>query len=172
VRKNLFSVVLAVDVTDPTAINVLAEEINLFVARGIPLRFGLLPIHSKDATQDSLDAIKMCYYLFDEHGVDTLFAFYTDLNKQLKETSKQPLEVFKAVFEDTIRDKQPKTDSAPTTYQDIVAEMSDYSTMIQPVQAATKRLGLTTNSMFMNGKLVPLEAVRCLGMYHVVRITK
>ncbi|CAG8443499.1 5466_t:CDS:10 [Acaulospora colombiana] len=47
-RKNLFSTLFVMDLSTTGSLKIIAEQINMFLSRDIPIRFGLIPLFSED----------------------------------------------------------------------------------------------------------------------------
>ncbi|KAI7119115.1 UDP-glucose:glycoprotein glucosyltransferase-like protein, partial [Hortaea werneckii] len=65
-RRNIHHVVLPVDFSDYKDVAVVVEQVQNFVRRKIPIRFGLVPMFH---TQEGEQQAKLVYYLLDRYGL-------------------------------------------------------------------------------------------------------
>ena len=67
VGKNLYNVVLVMDLSRIDSVALLTEVVRAFVARGIPVRFGFVP-YLGDSNEASTMVAKVLWYLVDSVG--------------------------------------------------------------------------------------------------------
>lgn len=67
VAQNLYNVVLVMDLSRVDSLALLTEIVRVFVARGIPVRFGFVPLLG-DSTEVSTLGAKVLWYLVDSVG--------------------------------------------------------------------------------------------------------
>ncbi|KAJ6071596.1 hypothetical protein N7499_009610 [Penicillium canescens] len=73
VRRDLHNVVVPVDLSDPENMMLIAGNLHAFIKRGIPVRFGLVPLSS---SPESVAQLKVAHYLFDAYGLDSLVKYF------------------------------------------------------------------------------------------------
>ncbi|OBT47976.1 hypothetical protein VE00_01685 [Pseudogymnoascus sp. WSF 3629] len=72
VRKDLFNLVVPVDLSNLEDVELVVTQLSEFVKRALPLRFGLVPLTNSDA---ALEQAKIAYYLLDSYGLSTMVAY-------------------------------------------------------------------------------------------------
>lgn len=80
-RRDLHNVVIPVDLADPEDIGFVAQQIQSFVMRGIPVRFGLVPIASSPASSAQL---KVAHYIYEVFGIEQLFQYLEESVSEMK----------------------------------------------------------------------------------------
>lgn len=65
--------VVPVDLSDPENMMLIAGNLHAFIKRGIPVRFGLVPLSS---SPESVAQLKVAHYLFDAYGLDSLVKYF------------------------------------------------------------------------------------------------
>lgn len=70
IRRNLNNVVFVLDFSQPVALALLAENVRNFVARGIPLRFGVVPQVDASGSEHDISAkvAQVLWYTIDKLG--------------------------------------------------------------------------------------------------------
>lgn len=67
VKRNLYNVVLVMDLSRIDSLALLTEIVRAFVARGIPVRFGFVPVLGESSEVSTMVA-KVLWYLVDSVG--------------------------------------------------------------------------------------------------------
>jgi UDP-glucose:glycoprotein glucosyltransferase len=75
VRRDLHNVVVPVDLSNPEDMMLVAGNIQMFIRRKIPVKFGLVPIVS---SPESIAQLKVAHYLFDAYGLDPLTQYFEE----------------------------------------------------------------------------------------------
>ncbi|CAG8531718.1 10008_t:CDS:10 [Diversispora eburnea] len=52
IRKNIYSILFILDLSSPENLNIIVDHVNNFISRDIPLRFGFIPLFSKDQSDE------------------------------------------------------------------------------------------------------------------------
>ncbi|KAM6503198.1 glycosyltransferase family 24 protein [Amanita muscaria] len=65
VKRNLFNIILILDLSNPTALELVGGTISNIIERGIPFRFGLVP---SLASEENRKMAKAIYWLFENAG--------------------------------------------------------------------------------------------------------
>ncbi|KAK4161645.1 family 24 putative glycosyltransferase [Cladorrhinum sp. PSN259] len=111
VRKDIFNLVVPVDLTKPEDIELVTEQLLDFMKRLIPVRFGLVPL---TPTGEAIDQAKVVYHLLENYGIAAV-ATYLEKSLELKKTAKPD----EKVFEQTIKDRSPRAESNPLPFKEI-----------------------------------------------------
>lgn len=82
VARNLHNVVLVLDLSRIDSLKLISETIRDFVARGIPVRFGLVPQVGKDSDISTMMAQTM-WYLTDAAGRSAVMKLFSDVRLPL-----------------------------------------------------------------------------------------
>lgn len=123
------------------------------LGRGIPIRFGLVPLTS---TPDASIQAKVAYYLLENYGIDGLLLYLQEVFETAKFTPS------KDVISKVVSQAKAKTDSAKD--QDLpvleAVEADEYKQRAKAAQSWVKRLNANTpvRPVFMNGLIVPRES--------------
>lgn len=72
VRRNIFTLVLAVDLANIDDIELIVQQISSFVKRKLPLRFGLVPL---TASEISSQQAQVVYNLLENRGITAVIAY-------------------------------------------------------------------------------------------------
>lgn len=72
VRRDIHNVIIPIDFANPVDVELLVEEVQEFVKRKIPIRFGIVP-HIKSAA--SAEQVKVVYYLIKRYGRSTALSY-------------------------------------------------------------------------------------------------
>jgi UDP-glucose:glycoprotein glucosyltransferase len=75
VRRDLHNVVVPVDLSNPEDMMLVAGNIQMFIKRGIPVKFGLVPTSS---SPESIAQLKVAHYLFDAYGLESLTQYFEE----------------------------------------------------------------------------------------------
>lgn len=88
VARNLNNIVFVLDLTQPEALALVVEHIKQFVGRGIPVRFGIVPIVGPSSEDDSLQTLmaQVTWYLTDALGRAPTMHFLATLLQASPET--------------------------------------------------------------------------------------
>lgn len=148
VARNIFHLVAPVDFTDPEDLGVVAT-LTSFMERGIPLRFGFVPLTS---TPNAVAQAKIVYYLLENHGLKALMSYLQDCHQNSLTTADEK------AFTNAIEGTGLLPDSENLTFPEILKAES-YSEQIKLAQHWVKRLGAdsTVRPIFANGFAVPRE---------------
>lgn len=70
VRRNLHNVVFVLDLSQPSALAVISDSVRGFIARAIPIRFGLVPVVSMEHESNDVSALvaKVLWHLVERYG--------------------------------------------------------------------------------------------------------
>lgn len=77
VRRNLHHFVMPVDFTKSEDVEIVLENLQLFVKRSVPIRFGLVP--RSDSPEASKQA-KIAYHLVESYGLAALLVYFQEVS--------------------------------------------------------------------------------------------
>ncbi|KPM37451.1 UDP-glucose:glycoprotein glucosyltransferase [Neonectria ditissima] len=146
VARNIFHLVTPVDFTNVEDLAA-AAQFSSFMARGVMLRFGLVPLTS---TPEAVAQAKIVYHLIETYGVETLLAY---LQKYQDSSSNGPdAKSFAKAIEGQ------ETDLPKLTFAEVL-EAESYAHQVKLSQAWVNRLKADTpvRPLFANGLAVPRE---------------
>ncbi|CAG8523322.1 6133_t:CDS:10, partial [Paraglomus occultum] len=154
IRKNLFSILYVVDLASVEGLTLVEEE-NMFIMRGIPLRFGLVPLVG-DKQSDSALIASAVYYLKNNYDFPTVFDFISKVLKVIQETpSKSILETAQAEFETIVTKRNPNNGRIITKLDELLKEDPTVAEEIDGAIAYAKRFAIipgSSGALFVNGK--------------------
>ena len=148
IRRNIHHVVMPIDLTDVKDIELVVEQMLVFVKRLIPVRFGLVPMtHSADA----IDQAKTVYYLLETHGLSAVIDYLVACLKTKGKVTAQ-----KANFEVAVRGAKLRKDKEPLDYQRVLGSTT-LKARTEGNQHYLKRLGVrgVPPVFFTNGVAFP-----------------
>ncbi|KAF9870433.1 udp-glucose: glycoprotein glucosyltransferase [Colletotrichum karsti] len=149
VRRDIFNLIVPVDFSKVDDLSVVAQ-LNSFVKRKLPLRFGLVPL---TPTEEATGIAKILYYLLDSYGMDA-FVDYLDIALQDSKTDKADA----TVFEKAIKDRELLPEATAVTFDDVL-QSEGAQQVIKLAQHWVKRLNANTPvpPVFIDGVPVPRE---------------
>lgn len=150
VRRDIFNQVYAVDFAKLDDVRLVVEQVLEFVRRGLPIRFGLVPLAS---TPESIKQAKVVYHLLETYGLGTVAAYLTQALAD-KKVASPDAKVFKAV----IKDRELREDSTALAFADVFTH-EDYAKQVELAQHWAKRLGANSKipPIFVDGVVVPRD---------------
>ena len=83
VAKNLNNVVFILDLAQPSSLVLVAQNLKQFITRGIPVRFGLVPLVSADETAVETELAKVVLYLVETAGRGATIRFLQDVSSSV-----------------------------------------------------------------------------------------
>ncbi|RMY53615.1 hypothetical protein D0864_14073 [Hortaea werneckii] len=149
-RRNIHHVVLPVDFSDYKDVAVVVEQVQNFVRRKIPIRFGLVPLfHTPEGEQQA----KLVYYLLDRYGLTVALDY---LGKSIIGSGRKyggPQEKF---FEAAITDRTLRSNKEQLPFNEVVTS-SDFNERLKGAESYMSRLGAgsTKPPILLNG--APIE---------------
>ncbi|KAK5993113.1 UDP-glucose:glycoprotein glucosyltransferase [Cladobotryum mycophilum] len=157
VAKNLFTVVAPIDFTDNNDLAFVSQLLNLLY-RGIPIRFGLVPLTS---TAESVTRAKAVYHLIGTYGLESVTPYVQELLE-----SEQSAE--ESLFEHAIKDRELLVDSEQRRTFAEVLDTESYTEGVKLAKQWAARLGTNTETrvVFVNGFLIPRDKnwMQSMGM--------
>ncbi|KAF0317714.1 udp-glucose:glycoprotein glucosyltransferase [Colletotrichum asianum] len=149
IRRDIFNLIVPVDFSKIEDLSVVSQ-LNTFVKRKLPLRFGLVPL---TPTEESVGVAKILYYLLDSYGMEA-FVDYLDAALQDSKTDKADA----ACFEKAIKDRELLPEATAVAFEDVL-QSEGAQQVIKLAQQWAKRLNANTPipPVFIDGVPVPRE---------------
>jgi UDP-glucose:glycoprotein glucosyltransferase len=150
IRKDLFNIVVPVDLTNPDDILLVVEQLRGFIKRLLPIRFGLVPL---TPTPEAEQQAKVLYHLLDNYGLAVVMKYLESCS-----TGKQISKIEQAKFDKAIKDRALREEGRQLPFQEIL-ESEDYSKKVENAKHWVTRLqaGTAVPPIFVNGQPVPRE---------------
>ncbi|KAF3059546.1 UDP-glucose:glycoprotein glucosyltransferase [Daldinia childiae] len=147
IRKDIFNLVIPVDLTKPEDLSLVVEQLQAFIKRLLPVRFGLVPL---TPTKTAEERAKVAYYLLENYGLSSLISYLEACSTG--DRSEQ------AYFDKAIKNRTTKDEVAPLSFKDIL-ESEDHAKQIKLVNHWVERLNANTEvpPLFLNGLAIPRE---------------
>ncbi|EFW99992.1 udp-glucose:glycoprotein [Grosmannia clavigera kw1407] len=157
VRRNMFHQVYTVDLANEADVQLVTEQLQGFVRRMLPIRFGFVPLtYSKASTRQA----KAAYYLFEACGISGLTAYLEQTVRDHTAASGPDARAFAAVLEGHV-EAGFKTEDTPLLTLDEVLRSERYEQAIRLAQHWTERLGAGSSTaapaIFVDGVAMPRD---------------
>ncbi|KAI0382581.1 glycosyltransferase family 24 protein [Hypomontagnella monticulosa] len=145
IRKDIFNLVAPVDFTKPEDLSFVVEQLQMFIKRLLPVRFGLVPL---TPTKEAEERAKLAYHVLENYGLAGLMSYLEACN-----TGGQSEQ---ANFDKAVKNRTPKDDATPVPYKDVL-ESEDHIKQIELAKHWVERLNADTEvpPMFINGLAIP-----------------
>jgi len=177
VRRNLFNIILVLDLSQPSSLYLLGGTVSNIIERGIPFRFGLVPHTTSDEGRKMARAV---YWLFKNAGRSRSMDWIKTISgtngggymnmgaagppKELDWTKVK--EEFDNVVQEVAEERGEKDNLAGVTYENVV-ESGEEAMVSKEVQAYIERLDIkvlnpgSVGHAFFNGRYLEVgEDVR------------
>jgi UDP-glucose:glycoprotein glucosyltransferase len=149
VRKDLFNLVVPVDLTKPEDVKIITQLLA-FVKRLIPIRFGLVPL---TPTGEAIEQAKVVYYLLENHGLSATVD-YLEKSLENKKTEKPD----ESLFNEAIKDRPLKAEATALPFRDIfTSETHEKQIHLAKHWAERLRAGGDMPSIFFDGFAIPRD---------------
>ena len=155
VRRDIFNQVYPVDLSSLEDVRLVVEQLLEFVRRGLPVRFGLVPLAASPA---SAAQAKVVYHLLETYGLAAVSAYLSQLLASQK-TAAPDAKAFKAAVKDRkLRDGGDAAAAAMT----LAAVLSDegYEQQAELARHWARRLGANSavKPIFVDGAVVARDS--------------
>ncbi|KAI9836530.1 MAG: hypothetical protein M1838_005007, partial [Thelocarpon superellum] len=162
-RRDLHTLVVPVDLTVPDDVTVVVEQLQSFVMRKIPIRFGVVPIIKTPAAEAQA---KIVYHLADTYGLSAVLAYLTS-----SLTERKLARADAPTFEAVIKGRNLRRDRTASSFQDAL-DMDHLSKRIGSVRSYNARLGVDSAvpPFFVNGAVFPRDDNWLSAMSHRVNM--
>ncbi|KAF8954770.1 hypothetical protein BDZ97DRAFT_1908037 [Flammula alnicola] len=154
IKANLFNVVLILDLSQMSSLNLIAGPMTNIINRDIPLRFGLVPVAE---TEDGKKMAKLLYHLIKNYGRRKTLGFLAALPPHMQ-TDKVQWEAVRSTYDRLVEEEsQEKPGALIPDLATIFDEGSEALVAVEKIDAYTERLGATLSKSagghaFFNGK--------------------
>ncbi|OOQ83085.1 UDP-glucose [Penicillium brasilianum] len=133
VRRDLHNVVMPVDLSSPEHVLLVVNQVQTFIKRLIPIRFGLVPTAS---SPNAISQLKVAHYLQETYGLLSLLHYLEESAYKGKAG-----ETDKASFGTAIKERTPRADKEVLSF-DQVLKSEHYNTVATRSADYQRRLGL------------------------------
>ncbi|KAI2792495.1 UDP-glucose:glycoprotein glucosyltransferase 1 [Penicillium oxalicum] len=151
VRRDLHNVIFPVDLSNPEDILLVVNQIQTFINRLIPIRFGLVPTPS---SPNAISQLKVAHYLYDTFGLEALLHYL-----QESVSSGKAGKADKAAFAAATKELKPMPEKQALSF-DKVLKSDLYEAAVKRSSDYQRRLGLAGPNppLLVNGIPVPRES--------------
>ncbi len=168
IKRNLFNIVLILDLSNPTSLHILGGTVSNIIDRGIPFRFGLVPSTTSD---ESRKMVKVVYWLINNAGRKRTMDWikkvsgledgrFMNIGAQL-DWNEVALE-FDSIVQKIREEKEDASELEGVTYKTVTGS-ADTGTLPEGIDAYTERLrvkdvneGMLGHAFF-NGKYFEID---------------
>ncbi|KAJ5094498.1 hypothetical protein N7456_010359 [Penicillium angulare] len=134
VARDLHNVVVPVDLSNPEDILLVIQQIQTFIKRMIPVRFGLVPTN---VSPESIAQLKVAHYLQDTYGLSVFVQYLEESVSKSKAGNPD-----KAIFASVTKDREARTDKQIMPF-DEVFKNEHLNTIASRVASYQRRLSLS-----------------------------
>lgn len=149
-RKNLWNVVLVLDLSTRKGLQTVSQTVTDIIRRGMPFRFGLVPFVNSDPSSPSSIMARLLNHMIKQHGRGETVDFMSNLlraSKSMKVDMRQVQALFDSSYASSERGSGER-------YQDIIQGQQGYD-YVSKVQQWLTRMGVNAESasghVFFNG---------------------
>ncbi|KDQ07300.1 glycosyltransferase family 24 protein [Botryobasidium botryosum FD-172 SS1] len=155
VRRNLNNIVMVVDLTSGSVLDILNGPITNIIGRALPFRFGVVPAVE---TESGIKAARLFYYLIENYGPETTLGFFSAF--ATAEHTPLDFDQAKAAFEKLVEGEAPRVEEASKDFDAIVSGL--YEDRIEAARSYSERLGASLAASagghaFVNGKHLDVD---------------
>lgn len=127
---------------------IVSQVLNL-MKRGIPVRFGLIPLTS---TSDASTQAKLAYHLMEDYGVEALATYLRAFGEEMNSEASERL------LADAVKDHELQAEASVKTFNEII-EAENYSQHVKLARQWSTRLSADTRvrPVFADGIAIPRE---------------
>lgn len=146
IRKDIFNMIVPVDLTKSEDLTLIAEQLHAFIKRLLPVRFGLVPL---TPTKEAEERAKLVYYLLENYGLASIMSFVEALSAGQSEQT---------AFDKATKDRTPKGEATPLPFKEVL-ESENHIKQVELAKHWIERLGADTETppLFINGLAMPRE---------------
>ncbi|KAJ5684266.1 uncharacterized protein N7477_000611 [Penicillium maclennaniae] len=134
VSRDLHNVIVPVDLSEPEDMLLVVKQVQTFIKRSIPVRFGLVPTAT---SPDSIAQLKVAHYLQETYGLSGLMHYLEESVSKLKKGGPE-----KSVFNSVVKERQPRNEKEVLSL-DVLLKHEHYSTVAAHTADYQRRLSLT-----------------------------
>ncbi|KAI1771565.1 UDP-glucose:glycoprotein glucosyltransferase [Hypoxylon cercidicola] len=147
IRRDIFNLIVPVDFTKSEDLSLVVEQLQSFIKRLLPVRFGLVPL---TPTKEAEERAKTVYHILENYGLASLIS-YLDACR----TGGQSGE---AIFDKAVKNRTPKAEATPLPFQEVL-DSKDHIQQVELAKHWVERLNADTKvpPLFLNGLALPRE---------------
>jgi len=134
VRRDIHNVIIPLDFSNPADVELLTDEIQEFVKRKIPIRFGIVPRVKND---HGAEQAKVVYYLIRRYGRTTALKY---LQASLKGAGRKFGAPEDKYIQKSTKDRQLRPDQTTLTLQEVLKD-SELEVQVSAAKAYVARFG-------------------------------
>ncbi|KAJ9134780.1 UDP-glucose [Pleurostoma richardsiae] len=149
IRRDIFNLVFPVDLSKPDDILLVVGQLQDFVKRKLPVRFGIVPLVTNKEAENQA---KVAYHLLENYGLSAMMAYLQ------ASSSKAHPQADKSLFDKSVKDRTPRAEATPLPYADVL--QSEYhEKQVQFAQHWADRLGANSlvTPLFVDGIAIPRD---------------
>ncbi|KAF9181890.1 hypothetical protein BGZ51_005123 [Haplosporangium sp. Z 767] len=155
VRRNVINALFVFDLSSPKAMEVISLEVANYVQRMIPFRFGILPLIKSDDGEDAKMAM-LWRHTVSRYGIKGGLEFLKQTLINHFQGGQDIINASRTSFASAMRLPKLKTAETPElTYEEVIAPGSSYRVWLKDAKAMGDHIGITGQSLFINGKHFP-----------------
>lgn len=156
-KRNLFNVVLAVDLSRLNTISFISGSVSTIINRQFPFRFGVVPIVD---TEESARMARLFYYMIEVYGRAPTMQFLKRVSDLSPPQSIVKWSIVRSEFDRIVADNERLREDLGTDFNAIVNGVAKIP--LEKVQAYCKRLGVSSLSSskgdaFVNGRHIGMD---------------
>ncbi|XDG04931.1 hypothetical protein ABKA04_004546 [Annulohypoxylon sp. FPYF3050] len=146
IRKDIFNLVVPVDLSKAEDLSLVVEQLQAFIKRLLPVRFGLVPL---TPTKEAEERAKVVYHLLENYGLTSLMSYLEACSKGQSD---------QASFEKAIKSRSPKAEATPLPFKEI-HEADAHAKQVELSRHWVERLNADTEvpPLFLNGLAIPRQ---------------
>ncbi|RHZ48667.1 hypothetical protein Glove_543g33 [Diversispora epigaea] len=160
IRKNIFSILFILDFLSPDNLDIITDQVKTFISRNIPLRFGLIPLFSKDQP-DAIAISRIFYYIVDQFDSSIVMKFFEMIFEIRKSSKIEFLKTFEQEFNKLIKKEVSNNEKLVNSFEEIInGDNTLVEEQIHESSNFIKRFKINTNDrgvLFVNGKFFDLD---------------
>ncbi|WVQ71501.1 hypothetical protein IAR50_001039 [Cryptococcus sp. DSM 104548] len=161
VRRNTFNLVFTLDIAQISSLEIIAGSLAPMIQRGIPIRFGVVPIFEPGTDDLSLKMAKVFRYVVETFGKESTRDFLTAIihaNPRNTVHQSVDLSILRAAYEALLSTSELEQ---PALALDEIFESTDSDGQVEKTGNYLKRLLVRKSDeelggMFLNGKWTPM----------------
>ncbi|KUI56517.1 UDP-glucose:glycoprotein glucosyltransferase [Cytospora mali] len=113
IRRDIFNLVIPVDLSKEEDISLVLKQLQEFIKRKLPVRFGIVPLAFTEASERQA---KIVYHIVETYGLGTMMAYL-----QAAVDAKKHGDADKGLFDSTIVDRTLREDATALSFEDVLA---------------------------------------------------
>lgn len=150
IRREIFNLVIPVDVTQEKDATTVVSQLQDFVKRKLPVRFGIVPLSSTEASERQA---RITYHLVETYGLATMMAYLVSALEAGKLGDAD-----KALFDTAILDRKPREGAEALSFEDALSS-EHHAEQVRLSRRWSHRLRANSPVpvLFINGVPLPRE---------------